>query len=106
MLFWASRYQEFETLDPKPLVTTIPEFPNPETPKCRNATSQYSVFRNSGVFQCKGPQLLVIKNFGISNPELPKSKNSSLNNSFHDLGVRVTKDFGLHSGLTNSNLLK
>jgi hypothetical protein len=70
-------------------------FPNPKTLKCRNATSQYFSFRNSGVSQCKGPWLLVLRIFGIPNPEVQKSQNSSLNNSLRNSRVRVTKDFWL-----------
>jgi hypothetical protein len=73
----------------------------PRSPKCQNATSRIFWVSQLQGFQCKGPWLLVIKISGILNPELPKSQNSTLNNPFRDLGVRVTKDFGLHSGLTN-----
>jgi hypothetical protein len=80
---------------------------NPRIPEPRNtemSKRHFTIFRVSQLrgFSMQRPLAPCHQDFWYSNPELPKSQNSSLNNSFRDSGVRVTKDFGLHSGLTNS----
>jgi hypothetical protein len=54
-------------------------------------------------FQCQGSRSFVIE---ISVCRTLKYQNFTLSNPFRDSGFRVTKDFGLHSELTDPEFLK
>jgi hypothetical protein len=131
MAFWDSTYWEFMILDPNSLVAPIPKFEivtlfwdfvyhgglkfsvpkitcllyfsDPEIPKCQDSIPKTLLISQLRGFQCKGPDPLSSK-FLVC--RTPKYQNFTLSNPFRDLGFRVTKDFGLHSELTDPEITK